>query len=220
MINGGRVDNRNEENLVVRICTLATELLVLNILTIITFLPVVTAGASLSAMHDCLQQIVRKEEGYISRRFFKAFKMNLKQGTLLWLPYMIIFAGVIVDIFIQVTSPDLLPKYIIIPAGIAAFVAFFSFQWIFPLQARFTGSYFDIMRLAFLLMIARFPRTALMTVVWVVPLSLVNFLPALPLVLMFGFSVPGYIGAKVYAPVLKELEEPDNDTGNKEISNS
>ena len=89
---------QGENNLVIRVSTMLTNLLLINFLTLLTCLPVITIGASLTAMHDCLQQILRKEDGYIARRFFKSFRSNFKQATLLWLPFLLIFSGVVADV--------------------------------------------------------------------------------------------------------------------------
>ena len=47
------------------------DLMWLNILTLICCIPVVTAGASLTAMHYMALKIVRNEECYITKGFFK-----------------------------------------------------------------------------------------------------------------------------------------------------
>ena len=78
---------QGEDNVIIRVTTMISYLVWINILTIICCLPIVTAGAALTAMHDELQLISRKEEGYITRRFFTTFRSNLKQATLLWIPW-------------------------------------------------------------------------------------------------------------------------------------
>ena len=52
------------------------DLLWLNILTFICCIPIVTIGASLTAMHYMALKMVRNEECYITRGFFKSFKEN------------------------------------------------------------------------------------------------------------------------------------------------
>lgn len=55
------------------------DLMWLNVLTLICCIPIFTAGASLTAMNYMALKIVRGEECYITRGFFKSFKMNFKQ---------------------------------------------------------------------------------------------------------------------------------------------
>ena len=49
------------------------DLMWLNVLTLICCLPIVTIGASLTAMNYMALKIARNEECYITRGFFKSF---------------------------------------------------------------------------------------------------------------------------------------------------
>ena len=60
-----------------------TDLMILNIVTLLMCLPVITAGAALTGMHYVLLKMVREQEGYIVPSFFRSFKRNLLQATLL-----------------------------------------------------------------------------------------------------------------------------------------
>ena len=53
----------------------------LNLITILFSLPVVTAGAAVTAMNYVSMKIDRGEEGYILKDFFRAFSLNLKQAS-------------------------------------------------------------------------------------------------------------------------------------------
>ena len=49
------------------------DLILLNILVIICCIPVITVGASMTALHYVVLKMVRDEESYIVRSFFKSF---------------------------------------------------------------------------------------------------------------------------------------------------
>ena len=66
-------------------------LIVLNILTLICSIPIFTFGASMTALYTMVMRMARKEDGKIISEYFKAFKANFKQATILWL----IFGGLI-----------------------------------------------------------------------------------------------------------------------------
>lgn len=61
------------------------DVLLLNLLWILCSLPVVTIGAATCAAFSVTLKMVDDEEGYIVKPFFKYFKQNFKQGTLMWL---------------------------------------------------------------------------------------------------------------------------------------
>ena len=200
---------QGEDNVIIRVSTRITQLVLINLLTILCCLPVIPIGAALTSMHDVLQMIVRKEDGYITRRYFSSFRKNMKQATLLWVPFLFIFSGCVADVIIIFSAPGLIPNYIMIPAGVAGLFALFVFQWVFPLQARFEGNFGVVMKMSFLLAVARFPRTILMALVCVLPVFAVRSLLTLPFVLLFGISVPAFIGAKIYHPIFRQLEQID-----------
>ncbi|MCR5214057.1 MAG: YesL family protein [Eubacterium sp.] len=58
----------------------ATDFMLLNILCFLFSLPIITAGASVSAKYNVAMKIHRKEEPTIIKPFFKAFKENLPMG--------------------------------------------------------------------------------------------------------------------------------------------
>ena len=59
------------------------DLCLLNLVLILCCIPVVTAGASLTALYYVTMKMVRNEEAYIFRSFFKSFKQNFRQATVI-----------------------------------------------------------------------------------------------------------------------------------------
>ena len=68
-----------------QILSVTADLIIVNLLTVLCSLPVVTLGASLTAMNDALGRLVRGEEGHMAKDFFRAFASNFRQGTALGL---------------------------------------------------------------------------------------------------------------------------------------
>ena len=62
--------------------SIVADMMMLNLLTLLCSLPLVTLGAAFTAMNDVVIRIVRQEEGGIVRGFGKAFRQNLKNGCL------------------------------------------------------------------------------------------------------------------------------------------
>ena len=57
----------------------------LNLLWFVCSIPIFTIGASTTALYYASLKIVRDEGGYVGRQFFRSFKENFKQATVLWL---------------------------------------------------------------------------------------------------------------------------------------
>ncbi len=75
----------NIDSPVMRFLGKVADLMILNLVTLVCCIPIVTIGASLTAMHYVLLKMVRDRECYIVRSFFKSFKANFKQATVIWL---------------------------------------------------------------------------------------------------------------------------------------
>ena len=74
------------------------DLMILNIVFLICCLPVVTIGASLTALHYVTLKMARNEESYIVRSFFKSFKQNFRQATIINLIMLAVGAVLYVDL--------------------------------------------------------------------------------------------------------------------------
>ena len=67
-----------------RILTKLMYIVALNLLFLICSIPVITVGASCTAMYTVLFRFVRNDEPDILKTFFKAFRENLKNASCIW----------------------------------------------------------------------------------------------------------------------------------------
>lgn len=196
---------------VMRVLNRVGDLLILNFLMIVCCIPIVTVGAAFTAMHYVLLKIVRGEEGYLIRGFFKSFATNFKQATLIWLLMLVVIAVYVGDCLIFNYSGLVFPKALMIAVVTVAILLIMVTVYVFPLQARFDNSIKNTLKNALILAFANLPRTILMIVCYAVPLVLAYFSSyALVFVVMFGISAPAYGAAWIYSGIFKKLEpEPE-----------
>ena len=57
----------------------------MNIYFVLTSIPIVTIGASFTALYTVTNKMVNDDEGPVKDEYFKAFKSNFKQSTIIWL---------------------------------------------------------------------------------------------------------------------------------------
>ena len=81
------------DNIIVRALSKICDMVCLNILWLICSIPIITIGASTAALYTVMLKMVKNEEGYIFRGFFKAFKSNFKQSTIMWI--VILLLGIV-----------------------------------------------------------------------------------------------------------------------------
>lgn len=208
---------------VMRFLSRVADLLILNLITLVCCIPLITIGASVTAMHYVLLKMVRNEEGYIVRAFFKSFKQNFKQATIIWifiLLFLIIFAG---DIFIFNYAAIEFPKALRVVLLALSLVVGMITAYVFPILSRFDNTVGNTFKNALFMSILNLPKTVLMLIMYIVPVALLLFVPmAIPIVFMFGISVPAFFAAMLYNKTFKRfepVEEPVEDrfeTGNIE----
>lgn len=197
-----------ESNKFVILIEYISELFVLNMVTLLCCLPIVTIGASLTAMHTILQKMVRKEEGYIVRPFFKAFKENFGQATKVWCIFLVILAPALIEIMAYLYNPKVLPKFIVVTAAVVSLFILMFAVYAFPFMAHFDSTVHKTLQMSMMLAAARFPRTCVMVFLTVLPFVLIPAVGMIfiPLIFLYGLSLPGYICARIYDHVLRELE--------------
>lgn len=184
------------------------DLMWLNILTMICCIPIFTAGASLTAMHYMALKIVRNEECYITRGFFKSFKENFKQGTAIWLLLLLAVGVIAGDFYIIAETEMQIHNVIKVIIMAAALLVLFTATFVFPVLAKFDNPIKRTLKNAFIMSILQFPKTMLMIVVNVVPIVAgAFFYQIIPLVFLFGFSVPAWVGAMLYNKFFQKLED-------------
>lgn len=114
----------------------------LNVLWFICCLPIFTVGASTTALYYVTLKIVKNEEGNITKTFFRAFKENFKQGTIIWL---ILLGGGIVLALDGYIFYHMRFENAFWTIGAAVFVVLLAayaiiLMYIFPLQAKFENT--------------------------------------------------------------------------------
>lgn len=197
---------------IMRFLSRMADLMILNIITLICCIPIITVGASLTALHYILLKMARNEEGYIVKSFFKSFKENFKQATVIWLIILLLILIFIGDLLIFNYSAIEFP--VVLRIAVMALFIFVSMIvcYVFPVLSRFENTVFHTIKNSFFISILSFPKTILMLVLYVIPVAAVYFFPiAMPLVFLFGISAPAYCAALLYSGTFKKLE-PEEET--------
>ncbi len=184
-----------------------TDLVILNLLTLLFCIPIVTTGASLTACHYVALKI-RRGEGYVVKNFWKSFRMNFKQSTVIWLVVSIgMMLSIYVALFFKVEGTiAFISRGVLL--GAAVFWGFIA-CWVYPLQSKFINTIKNTIQNSFLMSFKYLFRTLLMLVINLIPVVLIFVLSfqGYSLLIMFGFSVPTYLCAMLYDKKFEELEE-------------
>ncbi len=142
------------------------DLMILNVVFLITCIPIVTIGAAWSSLYYVTLKMVRNEESYIVRSYFKSFKQNFKQSTLMWIIVLILGFLLYMDLRIMTVMESSAGSNVIrIGIYMLGLVGIFVLQYLFPLVAKFFNSTKNMFRNAFLMAIRHLPQTVVMAVI-------------------------------------------------------
>lgn len=187
------------------------DLMWLNILTLICCIPVITVGPALTALHYMALKIARDEECYITKDYFKSFKLNLRQGILIWLIEVVVIALLVGDFLILRYSTISFGQPMKIILAVVAVIVLFTFTFVYPVLSKFDNTVMRTIKNAFFIGILQFPKTILMMILSVVPAALFILAPQIiPVVFLFGFSAPAWVSAKLYNKFFQKLEDKMN----------
>ena len=185
----------------------------LNVLVFLCCLPVVTAGAAVTAMHYVLLKIHRDEEGKIAVTFFKAFRDNFKQATVTSLIFGTVLFLLLVNLQIVFTGQLERAGILWYVLLIAAVIAIGIFNWSLILLSRYKSTLRGTIRLAITLCFAYPLRSVVMAALAVLPAAMLLMAAEnLTIVLMAGIALTGLVQTLLYNRVFKRLE---NDTTQK-----
>lgn len=124
------------------------DILQVNFFWVICSIPIVTIGASTAAAFKVCLHMVDDEEGYIAKEFFKGFKENWKQGTVLGLVSLIAVYAVYLDIQLFNAVEDN-PMIFLIAAILSGILFAVCLLYAFPLMARYQNTLWKIFRNSF-----------------------------------------------------------------------
>ncbi len=160
----------------------------LNLLWVLGCLPIVTFGASTTAFYYAMINLQRGEEGILHRDFWKSFKLNLKQGSLMGLLLMPMGAFLAFDVYIaRKQGPGIYAFFMVFFAVVFLLWAFVTL-YAFPLLAKFDNSTKKTLVLAFTLSMRNLPKTLVMLAATWLALMLCRNMPLFAL-FVFGLVV-------------------------------
>ena len=203
------------DNVVMRALGKIGDMICLNVMWLICCIPIITIGASTTALYTVMLRMVKNEEGYIFRGFLKAFKSNFKQSTLIWLILLLLGIVWTVDFRVAGFMPGM--AGIILSAIFLAlgFILLSVTIYIFPLTARYENGIKATFKNALILTVAKLPYTFLMVAIVVAAVfaslwSAFTLLFSLPLWLFFGVSLIVWINSYILRRVFVVFENSDS----------
>ena len=182
-------------------------LFILNMLTLLCSIPIITIGTSFTALYYVTMKMVKDEETYVTKDYFRSFRQNFKQATVIWLIFMIVAAVLFLDYRIAAANIGTLPAaniFIVIVIACSFFYAM-ALAYVFPVLAKFYNTIRQTIKNAALMSIRHFPMT--IAILFIDVIFLVITVAGLirngqsliaPLYICLGFAVPAYANSYLF----------------------
>ena len=192
------------------------DLCILNIICLVCCIPIVTAGASITAMYYVTLKMARNEESYIVRSFFKSFKENFKQATVINL--IMIAVGVILylDLSVAKNMPGSAGQIFHVIFMAFAIIYYVLFLYVYPILARFYNTIRNTIKNALFMAIRHLPYTIVMVLIGLCPVLLL-FIESYQiqstlfiLFLVMGFGVIAYCNSFFLVKIFDHMPKEEN----------
>ena len=195
---------------------LAGDLVIMNLLLCVSFVPIVTIGAAASAGYAGLYRTMQKQEtGLLFKRYFADLRASWKQATAGWLIQLLALFLMAGDIWFAVVYSEPNNTFFLVFAVVIAAALLLASLWFYPLVGRFQNPFSTQLKNSFLLAFAQLPKTLLALLIWAItfgiPFVLFDVFQYFGWIwLLCGLSLPMYLTAKLFRKTLQIKETPDD----------
>lgn len=183
----------------------------LNLVFLITCLPVITIGTALSSLYSVTLKEAKEEYGYLVRPYIKEFRKNLKAGTAAFAILFLLAAVLLFNLVFWISMETIPGTIIATLVGIGLIALFFTFTYTFPLIARFENTTKQTLKNALAMAMSNGKSTMALLLIDVLVVFFCIFLsPMKILMVLFGFAFIAYCHSfvlkQVFAPYEKEQD--------------
>ncbi len=191
------------------------DLFILNALFLLTVL--LGIGPACTALYYATVKNLRKSRGYAWKEFFKSFRLNFKQGFICGILQAVLVYLLYVCYVLSVQmNPDLIFTQVYYTVVVIVIItALFVTMFVYPVLSRFTLTFWQWMKMSFMMAMRHLPTTFILTVLFLLVVLAVNVMP------LFLFVLPGLHALissfliervfKKYMPKQEEGEEAPRD---------
>lgn len=205
-----------QESMLYQSLSFLADIMILTVQWLIACVPVVTFGASTTALYSCIMKMQKGEGVRLFRDFWTAFKSNFLQATALWGVLVLLLATAGADlylVFFTEFNPGTILKLLML---VLVLVISMISAYVFPLQAFFVNPVGRTLKNAFLLAVMYLPVSVVITVVNFLPFLVWLLIPELfnRLLLLWVVLAPGcvaYINSNMFRRIFERhiTKEPE-----------
>lgn len=192
-----------------------SSLAVLNFLFLFTCIPIFTIGTALTALYDVVFRMDTGREGKLAAAYFRAFRINFKQSTPIWLLFLLLIAAGCSNAVIFSGWGNALGHVLFVVSVVILINVLLVLAYVFPLLSQFDNTKANTLKNSLLLSVANLPRTLVVTVINCFPwalmvMNLYAFIQLSFLWLALYFAAAAYLNSRILMKVFDPLREQAN----------
>ncbi len=188
-----------------------TDVVILNLLFIISCLPIITIGTSITASYSVAMRMVKDQETYMTREFIKRFKENFKTSTIVW-SIMLIIGGVLgFDFYMsKLVLNESISKVLQLVFTVISIIYIFTLTYVFPIISKFENTIKNTMINSTLMSIQNLPYTVIMVILNLSPILLMSLFSSywgqiIFFYIVIGFGVITYINSIFFEKIFNKF---------------
>jgi uncharacterized membrane protein YesL len=199
-----------------RFLTKVADLMILNIVFVVTSVPIVTLGASLTALNYTAMKLVTNESESVTGDYLRSFRANFRQGTLLGLAVAFL-ALILAAWYVAVETLELSAVAQFLLQAICYLVALrvvLAALYAFPYLAKFEDSVRDVLNNSRKMSLRHLFASLTVLTVTALPVVITVFYPAMTvyglLWFLIGFAGTAFVNGFVFTSIFSKYIATQN----------
>lgn len=186
------------------------DMILLNVLFMITSIPIFTLGASITALYTVTLKLSKEEEIYPMREYFTAFRANFKKATFLWMILFVVGGVLTAETWLLILIDLEIKNFFLIVQGGLLLFYLSTFIMAFPLLSNFSNGAMKTLNHAVTIPFNCFPESMALVAINIMPIVLTGVVFMLfPSIFMLwgfiGFSTTAYLSSFILNRIFQKM---------------
>lgn len=188
------------------------DLFFLNLLFVVSCVPIVTIGAAITAMFSYTLKLVNDEELPVWKGYWKAFKRNCYDASKAWAVLLVIFGIFYLEfrysLFLTGTNASIFVGFMAIEAIFLSLIL----PILFPLISRYENTTGNMFKNSFIIAVSNIGSWIAMFLIWVLPIIICYLDPSIRYICMALYptiiiSVQAYATSMILDKIFKKIDK-------------
>jgi uncharacterized membrane protein YesL len=141
------------------------DVIFLSLIWLVLSLPIVTMGASTTALYYTTVKTIRRERGYTFKEFFNSFKMNFVISTIIWIILLLLGFMLYFNIRFAYATGGNLGFALLVAYSMMVLFIVGTAAYIFPVLSRFKMKFKDVIKTSAFMGMKHLPSTILFIII-------------------------------------------------------